>query len=75
MLRIAEREWIIHHYFRRDRAQPRDRCMRLVEQPRMGIAGGKKTIAGLENRLVLDSNPQPWDRLFEPSAEEQRGAS
>ena len=46
-----------HYSLRRDRTYVGDRRARLVELPRMGIAGCKKVIGGLENRRVLDRDP------------------
>src|SRR5580700_8899655 len=73
MLRISVWKRKIHHHLGHDRAQPRDHPARLVEQPHMGIAGGKITVGVREKRHGLDRNPQPWHCLLEMSAEEQRG--
>src|SRR6516162_10921387 len=70
---ITEGQRVIRNHLRRECPQPRDRRTRLVEQPHMGVTRGKKSIRGRENRHVLDRNPQPWNRLFETSAEEQGG--
>src|ERR1700732_2745325 len=73
MLRISVWKRKIHRHLGHDRAQPRDHPARLVEQPHMGIAGGKITIGVRESRHGLDRNPQPWHCLLETSAEEQSG--
>jgi hypothetical protein len=68
---VAERERIIHHHLRRDRAQPRDRRARLVEQAHMGVASRKITISSQESGDVLYCNPQTRNGLHETPAEEQ----
>src|ERR1700730_6233366 len=73
MLRISELKRPTHHHLGRDRAQPRDRRTRLLEQPHMSIASRKITVGVGENRHALDRNPQLWDCLLETTAEEQSG--
>src|SRR6516165_3226952 len=71
---IAEGERVIRDHFERDRAQPCNRGARLVEPPHMGIAGRQKTVGRWESRRILYRDTEPWHRLFETSAEEQRCA-
>src|SRR5580693_9602123 len=73
MLRISELKRPIRHHLGCDRAQPRDRRARFVEQPHMRIASRKKTAGIREKRHGLDRNPQSGDCLLETTAEEQSG--
>src|SRR5262249_51605014 len=71
MLRISELKRPIRHHLGCDRAQPRDDPARLVEQPPLGVARGKKTGRVRESRRGFDSNPQSGACFPETTAEEQ----
>ena len=73
MLRISVRRQILGYHLGRDRAQSRDRRVRLVEQSHMGVASRKTAVGVRESRRGLDRNPQPWDCLCETPTEEQSG--
>src|ERR1700730_19463514 len=73
MLRISELKRPIRHHLGCDRAQPRARRARSVEQPHMRIESRKITAGVREKRHALDRNPQSGDCLLETTAEEQSG--